>query len=477
MRTLIWIRRDLRTRDNTALHEAARAASRGVIAVFLLSPAQWRKHDDAPVKIDLWLRTLGELSRDLAARNIPLLIRTADRFADAPRVLLDLARAFECDALHYNREYEVNERDRDDAVTRAFEDDGRRVHAHHDHVAIAPDAIETGQGGYYTVFTPYKKSWIRRADERGGFEVLPAPKRQPEMVTHADQVPTSVDGFPVERSMADRWPAGETAGRRRLAAFIRERLHEYKDRRDFPGTNGTSVLSPYLAAGIISPRQCIAAALDANRGRYDSGDAGAVQWISELIWREFYVHILTGFPRVSRHQPFRLETRAIEWSDDEAHFEAWAAGRTGYPLVDAAMRQLVQTGWMHNRLRMVAAMFLTKNLFIDWRRGERFFMQHLVDGDLASNNGGWQWSASTGTDASPYFRIFNPISQSRKFDADGGFIRRFVPELEGVEAERIHEPSRLPSLLRSGLDYSEPIVDHSVTRQRAIEAFRSLKQA
>ncbi|MEK1908449.1 MAG: FAD-binding domain-containing protein, partial [Pseudomonas sp.] len=231
--------------------------------------------------------------------------------------------------------------------------------------------------------------------------------------------------------------------------------------------------STYLAAGVISPRQCLHAALRGNQGEFDSGNPGAVSWINELLWREFYKHILVGYPRVSRHRAFRPETEALPWRDAPQDLLAWQQGRTGIPLIDAAMRQLLATGWMHNRLRMVVAMFLTKNLLIDWREGERFFMRHLIDGDLAANNGGWQWSASTGTDAAPYFRIFNPISQSQKFDADGRFIRTWLPELVGLNKRDIHDPSAMGGVF--GLaEYPRPIVDLAHSRERVLQAFRSL---
>lgn len=213
--------------------------------------------------------------------------------------------------------------------------------------------------------------------------------------------------------------------------------------------------------------------MEANRGRAGSGRKGVTTWIGELIWREFYRHILIGFPQVCMNRPFRVETDRLPWRYDEGQFEAWCAGRTGVPVVDAGMRQLAQTGWMHNRLRMITAMFLTKDLFIDWRLGERHFMRHLVDGDFANNNGGWQWSASTGTDAAPYFRIFNPFNQSRRYDPTGDYIRRFVPELEGVSADDIHEPHKSKSL---ATDYPRPIVDHDAVRRGTIKAFQGLSR-
>ena len=286
-------------------------------------------------------------------------------------------------------------------------------------------------------------------------------------------MPDAVAGFSGLKR-PDLWPAGETAAKSQLETFIAERLGGYKAQRDFPGVNGTSAISPWLAIGAISARQCLDAAAAANAGKLDSGDPGAVHWISELVWREFYKHLIAAFPRLCIGRAFKPETELIRWRDDPDGLAAWKEGRTGVPIVDAAMRQLLQTGWMHNRLRMVSAMFLTKDLFIDWREGEAHFMRHLVDGDLAQNNGGWQWSASTGTDAAPYFRIFNPVSQSRTYDPAGRFIRKFCPELADLDNDAIHEPWKLPGLLRGGIDYPPPIVEHSAVRERVIEAFQSI---
>ncbi len=224
---------------------------------------------------------------------------------------------------------------------------------------------------------------------------------------------------------------------------------------------------------MISPRQCLHGALASNRGEFDSGSTGVQTWINELLWREFYKHILCGYPQVSRHRAFRAQTEALPWRDAPADLEAWEQGRTGFPIIDAAMRQLLHTGWMHNRLRMIVAMFLSKNLLIDWRKGERHFMRHLIDGDLAANNGGWQWSASTGTDAVPYFRIFNPISQSQRFDPQGHFIRHWLPDLRDIDEKNIHEPMKSRDLFATNL-YHSPMVDLSSSRQRAIEAFKGL---
>ncbi|MEM1165908.1 MAG: deoxyribodipyrimidine photo-lyase [Planctomycetota bacterium] len=483
MRPLVWFRADLRTKDNTALSRATRAAKRGVVGVFLIAADQWREHDWAAVKVDFLLRSLEELKGELKKINVPLLIRRAGRFDDAAVALTAIADEHGCDALYFNEEYEVNEKRRDTEVTEAFAAAGRAVHGYTDQVVLAPGQVLTKTGGWYGVYSPFKRRWHAALDEEGGIWTEPEPKKQPALNgLAADDVPQTVKPFALathERSrFAALWPAGEREARKALGSFCKSRIAGYKDNRDTPSVPGTSSLSHHLAVGTISPRQCIAKAADANDGEIATGNAGVVGWIEEVIWREFYKHLIVGHPRLCMHRPFQLDTDRITWRDDDDHFAAWAEGRTGYPIIDAAMRQLNETGWMHNRLRMIVASFFTKNLFLDWRRGERYFMTHLIDGDLASNNGGWQWSASTGTDAQPYFRVFNPISQSEKFDPDGEFIRRYVPELEDAGTTSIHDPAKLAkSDLFSGTGYPKPIVDAKSTRVRAIDAFKELKSA
>lgn len=476
MRTLVWLRSDLRTRDNSALHRAARESEQGIVCVYVISPEAWRAHDVAPVRVDFVLRTLARLSSDLGALEMPLIIETAPREADVPSIILNLARRHDCGSVACNYEYEVNESRRDERVRAALGKHNIAFRAHHDQTVIPPAEVRTGEGRFYTVFTPFKKAWLRALEERGGAAPVAAPRRQAALSILGSPVPERLEGFESTIDPA-LWPAGESHAIKMMREFCAQRIGDYAERRDFPGEPGTSRLSAYLAVGAISPRQCLAAAMEANAGRADLGAKGPTTWISELVWREFYRHILVGFPRVCMHRAFRAETERLPWSYDEDLFTKWTTGQTGYPIVDAAMRQLLQTGWMHNRLRMITAMFLTKDLFMDWRWGEKHFMRHLIDGDLAQNNGGWQWSASTGTDAAPYFRIFNPFSQSRRFDPTGTFIRRYVPELAALNDEDIHEPSAMPGLLRSGLDYPAPIVDHGAARDRVIRAFKRLAEA
>ncbi len=467
--TLVWFRSDLRCADNTAL-DAARDDDGPLHAVFVATPDTWRDHDWGRAKVGFLRRNLVALGASLARRGIPLHITSCETFDGTTERLAEVLAATGCGRLVFNREHEVNERARDETVTNRLTADGFRVDSFLDQTVLDVSRLLTGQGGFYSVFTPFRKRWLAWCDDEGWERPVPAPAGM-SSAAGADEVPAWDQTFAgVDRD--DLWPAGEKVATERLEAFINERAGRYSQRRDLPAVNGTSVLSPYLALGVLSPRQCLAAAVDANEGRLSGGSKGLETWITELIWREFYRHVLIGYPRVCRHQPFQLKTRDLAWRTDDDDFAAWCEGRTGVPLVDAGMRQLNQTGWMHNRVRMVVAMFLTKNLLIDWRWGERYFMQHLVDGDLASNNGGWQWSASTGTDAAPYFRIFNPFTQGSRFDPDAEYIRRFVPELGDAPLKFIHDPLKHPDLRPA--DYPAPIFDYKASRQRAIDAFKAL---
>ncbi len=472
MKNLVWFRRDLRVQDNRALFEAARTATDGVIAVYAVTPEQWKQHDDAPCKVQFWLANVESLSQSLAKLNIPLLIIKSPEFAGLPKKIVALAAKHDCGSLFFNREYEVNEVRRDDSVAAAFDKAGIAVQRFHDRVIIPPREIATKDDRFYKVFTPYRKIWdIKLMD---AMDVLPLPKKQKPLAIEPDTVPTSVKGFQSSADIDALWPAGEQEAARRLSNFA-DHIAEYSTGRDLPSLDGTSTLSGYLAAGVISPRQCAAMALEASGGRINEEDEGARIWVSELAWRDFYTHVMVGFPRVSMHLPFKAKTEAIQWRDNRDDLEAWQEGRTGYPIVDAGMRQLNQTGWMHNRLRMVTAMFLTKHLLIDWRLGERYFMEKLIDGDLAANNGGWQWSASTGTDSVPYFRIFNPFSQSKRFDTEGQFIQQMCPELEAVPAKALHDAGKLTKAIsEAGADYPSYVVDYKEGRERALAAFKAL---
>lgn len=474
-RQLLWLRTDLRVQDNTAL--AAAMAAGPTVALFLLSPGQWLAHDDAPCKVDFWLRNLKALSLELATLNVPLLIRTCHAWSDAPQVIAELCAELRIGAVQVNDEYGVHESRRDQAVAKALVAQGVTFRRHLDQLLFQPGSLLTQAGGYFQVYSQFRKLCYRRL-QLSLPSLVSRPDAQTALTIDSDAIPAAVEGFALpSESLRQLWPAGEQHANSRLAQFAEQQMEYYDRQRDLPALPGTSQLSAYLAAGVLSPRQCLHAALQINQGEFDSGNSGVVTWINELLWREFYKHILVGYPRVSMGRAFRAETEALAWRDAPAELAAWQQGRTGFPIIDAAIRQLLATGWMHNRLRMIVAMFLTKNLLIDWREGERFFMRHLIDGDLAANNGGWQWSASTGTDSAPYFRIFNPLSQSAKFDPEGRFIRRWLPELVGLNNKDIHNPYSL-ALNGGGLfgfaDYPRPMVDLARSRTRALDAFKAL---
>ncbi|HSG88140.1 MAG TPA: FAD-binding domain-containing protein [Pseudomonadales bacterium] len=469
---LVWFRSDLRTVDQIALAEAARCGP--VVAVHCLCPAQLRAHDVGANRIAFVLRCLGALATELDALGIPLRHLDAADFAAVPAALLALAREVGAGALWFNDEHPIDEVRRDAAVVRTFEAAGLAVHRRCDDLIRAPGSVTTKTGDPYMVFTPFRRSWLADLDLAAA-----RPRARPAAQTRPQLASDPLPAMPAGLSSAvdpELWPGGERAAQARLEAFVDGvegaedgRIDAYARDRDLPARAGTSSLSAYLSVGAISPRTCMDAVLEANEGRLDTGSEGAVTWMTELIWREFYRHVVAAWPHVSRGHCFRREYDSLRWRDDPEALAAWQEGRTGFPLIDAAMRQLATTGWMHNRLRMVVAMFLSKNLLLDWRLGERHFMDQLVDGDFASNNGGWQWSASTGTDAAPYFRVFSPVSQSQRFDPEARFIRHWLPELADVELRRIHDPS-----IAGGIpDYPPPIVDAKASRQRAIDAFRA----
>ena len=471
MTTLCWFRTDLRLSDQPAL--TAAMAHGDAIGLFILSPEQWAEHADSPHKVDFWLRALRELSSSLEQLNVPLKILSVPLWKNVPQALLTLCQKYGVTEVHCNREFGVNERRRDRASYARLAEHGIAMQGHHGGTLLVPGSVKTGSDNYYRVFTPFSKA-CREKLRTGPYQPLPIPSPQQKLSQlQRDDIPERLEGWAASSSVIqDGWPASEQAALERLTQFANDRMVQYKKDRDFPAIAGTSTLSPYLAAGLISAAQCWHQALQLNHGEVGTGQEGIITWMNELLWREFYQHLLHGYPSLSMHQPMRPETNAVQWRDAPTDFDAWCQAKTGVPIVDAAMRQLVQTGWMHNRLRMVVAMYLTKNLLIDWRLGERFFMQHLIDGELAANNGGWQWSASTGADSAPYFRVFNPISQSEKFDPNGAFIRHWLPELASVSNREIHDPSPVS---RQSLNYPQQIVDLRSSRVRAIEAFSSLR--
>jgi len=463
---LHWFRRDLRVSDNVALNAAQRRAET-VIPVFIFEDAFRTGPDVGAARLAFLLQSVTSLRKKLAELGHTLVVRCGRSEEVLPRLCQEAG----AQAVFANERAEPYTRRRDERLTQALLNIGVGFELFKDAVVWAGDEILTKQGTPYTVFTPYSKAWKAKPVP----SPVPrfAPAKGPKHGLPSDPLPTTPGevGHPLTQAI----PAGgEQAATELLRRFMAGPVYDYARTRDFPALNGGSQLSPHLRAGTIGIRT-ILAELGQARDKADTVQrTGCDAFLNELIWREFYTQVLFHFPHVTKGC-FRPEYDQLAWGNDPGHFAAWCAGRTGYPIVDAAMRCLNQTGMMPNRLRMVAAMFLTKDLLIHWQWGERYFMKQLADGDMAANNGGWQWSAGTGTDAAPYFRIFNPVSQGEKFDADGAFVRRWVPELKGFPADLIHQPWENPLLL-SRSKYLPRIVIHEEQRVKCLAMFKAVRR-
>jgi deoxyribodipyrimidine photo-lyase len=482
--SLVWFRRDLRHTDHAALFHALKK-SRRVFCVFIFDQAILQPLLKCGLRADRRVEfihaSLIELDSALREMGGGLIVRHAEAVTEIPALAADLG----ADAVFINHDFEPQAVARDAAVTAALHAAGRQMLDLKDHVIFEADEVSTLSGQPFSVFTPYKNAWLKKLHSRSDdFYLGPYPTeayRARFAPVTASVVPTLPEmGFEATNLGALNIGTGMSAARALLDDFL-PRMAQYDRTRDFPAVKGPSYLSLHLRFGTISVRTLARHALDALRS--GTGAAGAATWLSELIWRDFYFMILHHHPHVVE-RAFKPAYDAICWESGEAAqlaFKAWCDGRTGYPLVDAAMLQLNQTGYMHNRLRMVTACFLIKDLGIDWRWGERYFADRLNDFDLAANNGGWQWAASTGCDAQPYFRIFNPVTQSEKFDAEGKFIRRYLPQLARLSSRQIHAPWLLDASeltlagIRLGENYPCPIVQHDLARKRTLERYSVVK--
>ncbi|MEJ7759824.1 MAG: deoxyribodipyrimidine photo-lyase [Gemmatimonadaceae bacterium] len=467
---LHWFRRDLRLSDNAAL-AAALSASERVYCVFVYDTEildELPRRNDRRVEF-IW-HSVSELATALEDAGGGLVVLHGRASEEIPA----LAARLGVDCVYANNDYEPAAILRDAVVEEALRNSGIAFRTYKDQVIFERDELMSREGRPFTVFNGYRKTWLK---ELPMVDLGPHESRLPRGrfagSSDAPPLPNLESlGFETTNLLSLGFKPGERGAAATFAQF-EPRMSDYGEARNYPGRPGVSYLSVHLRFGTISVRTLAKAALT-------EGSEGAQTWLSELTWRDFYFSILFHFPHVVGNA-FRPEFDALEFPNRRDHFDAWCKGRTGYPLVDAAMRQLNHSGYMHNRLRMVTASFLVKDLHVDWRWGERYFADELNDFDLAANNGGWQWSASTGNDAQPWFRIFNPVLQSRKFDADGKFIRKYVPELAGCDDKSIHEPWKMSEAEQRtagvviGVDYPQPIVDHATARTSTLEMFAKVR--
>ncbi|KAL0256532.1 DNA photolyase phr1 [Diplodia seriata] len=484
-----WFKRDLRTSDNKGLSLAARKAKEAgvpLVCVFVVSPQDYQAHFTGAPRVDFELRTLAVLKRDLAELDVPLLVETVEERGNVMPYLVDKCNEWGAKHLFCNMEYEVDELRREARLTKKCLDAGIDFTVVHDDVVVSPGALQTGQGKQYAVYSPWFRSWVAHVhkhpellDEHPRPVKNPAGAREKFKDVFESGIPEAPESKRLDpetkKRLASLWPAGEHEARERLGKFLKQKIGAYKDTRNLPAAGSTAMVSVHHSAGTLAARTSVRLAREANSTKkLDGGNAGIAGWISEVAWRDFYKHVLAHWPYICMFKPFKYEYTNIEWEYNDDQFSAWCSGHTGFPIVDAAMRQINHMGYMHNRCRMIVASFLSKDLLIDWRMGERYFMEHLVDGDFASNNGGWGFSASVGVDPQPYFRIFNPLLQSEKFDPDGEYIRKWLPELKDVKGKAIHDPyGRGAEDIAKKNGYPRPIVEHKACRERALARYKA----
>ena len=470
----MWFRNDLRIYDNPALFNAM---SKGpCIAVYFITNDQWDEHGLSQVQRQLIVEHLRLLEKSLTELNVPLIVLDGCSFSHSTKLLLDLCRQYEISNVYFNYEYGVNEKNQTANVELGLKAKKISSHGFDDQCIIPPDCIKNGQGESYKVFSAFKRKWYSIYTDQAR-SLYTKPKSQSSSLASIASNLEYIQDYDLSIPLKEHWLFDESQIHDCLTEFVDNQVDQYHLERDIPNLNSTSQLSTHLALGAITTRQCLQAILERklNSDTYslDSLNEGAQCWVNELIWRDFYRHILISFPRISKGKAFKQETESLPWKSNHQDFTNWCNGLTGIPIIDAAMRQLNQTGWMHNRLRMITAMYLTKHLHIDWRLGEQYFYSKLADADLASNNGGWQWSASTGVDAVPYFRIFNPYRQAERFDPNGDFVRKYVKELESIEGKAIHKPDKK---LAAELNYPIMTVDLKIEAEKTKSYFKALKQ-
>lgn len=490
---VLWFRNDLRIHDNPALMLALE--NNVTKAVYLATPLQWKQHHMSGIQLDFRIRHIEKLQTQLASLGILLEVHVMPSYTSQIEYWQDVLGKLEHLknqklTIYANQELELNEVKRDISIANL---DHVNLNLSEADVIVSKGKLLNKSGGMYKVFTPFKKAWLNYVADFGfdyitkneelsaNKKIVPLTSEHTEAIFSLNQKRLSSikDNYPATSSKC--WPLIDVIESQVFPEFLTEKIAAYARDRDIPGVKGTSGLSPYFAIGALSPRYVLRILLSKYPDILLQHPEDEFVFLNELIWREFYRHILFHFPELIKHKCFNRKYDGLSWENNLEKFEAWKSGETGYPIVDAAMLQLKKTGWMHNRLRMIVASFLTKDLLIDWRWGEQYFMEQLIDGDFASNNGGWQWSAGTGCDAQPYFRVFNPISQSEKFDPKGVFIRKYLPELLNIPSKDVHFPHKYleKSLINStfwgkDVSYCSSIVDHKAARLAALDFYKKI---
>lgn len=475
MANLVWFRNDLRTRDNKALFEACKDEDVNVFGLFIFTPIQWGKHNISNKKKLFIKKNLIYLRKNLAQLNIYLFLKKCDDFNDTLYCLESFCIKKKIKKIFYNRQYELDELKRDKKIEKKI---GNRFlfYSFDSNFLLQPKTILNNNGNMYKVFTPFYNKCLKKLKEKK-IKLYELPKKR-KYINHKFLEESCYSFFNFCKKKKENkkiFEYGEKHALNKLKNFFIYSLYQYNINRNIPYLNGTSMISPYLTIGIVSPRQCISVLETIYPKFLEKKYTNCLLWMKELLWREFYHNIIIYYPDLCKNKPFNKWTNNILWENNLNMFRAWKNGNTGYPIIDAAMRQLKKLGWMHNRLRMITASFLVKHLLIDWRYGEKYFMSKLIDGDFASNNGGWQWSASTGADSVPYFRIFNPILQGKLFDPDGIFIKKWIPELKNVPSKYIFQPTMWSKKFNKILNYPEPIVDHKIARKKCLYIFYKAK--
>lgn len=473
---LYWLRTDVRIDDNPALEAAARLAvdkDEPLVAAFIETPEQWQQHDRSAIQIDFLQRHVQLIADKLNEFNIPLIFKTAKDFKHQIELCLDICKQHDITHVFVNSELEINEVDRDKAFEALLNQQDIEFSSYEADVVLPKGQVLNKQHEMYRVFTPFKREWLSVAINQG-FQLADSKQAltdyyQSKLKTQINE-PTNIE-FTAQKVDSSQWPLITNVKNELIPDFYERIIVRYPDDRDIPSIEGTSKLSPYLAIGALSARRLVSQLIHTVPNILDNTSIPEFSWLNQLIWRDFYRNLLFHYPNLCKHNNFNSKYDGLDWPNNGFLFKAWKEGKTGYPIVDAAMRQLVQTGWMHNRLRMIVASFLTKHLLIDWRLGEQFFAQHLIDVDLANNNGGWQWAAGTGCDAQPYFRIFNPITQSQRFDPEGEFLRSYLPELKNFSNKDIHFPHKAIKTEKLKV-YWPAIVDHKTARENALDFYK-----